>query len=371
MISKNGTKDGIVELGGSEFRRVKNGLDETQVASFISKLISQRDMLTEHEEHLSSLTRLAEKMVTEADKLAQEIKTEALEQASAEATAVIAKAEEQTQQMIKEKRAEIITAANEKAAAIKAEAEREAELLLENERNRIKPELRELTHQLYSQLLSELEGLKHHMAALEKECEYKLSQLAEQPATPTMTQELPSAQIPATIQQEENITPDISSEVSLESADDADAESRELIQAMAPTNTSEPQEEAPIPADSLDMATYKEIELEILPPIDVMKIMGIITHLDGLSEVGNTELIPLADKPSIIVFLREPVHLVDILRILPEVEQVKEVTPETPVTGAADAEGKRRKIQITLSGKPGLEETKEKLNGDLSNIISS
>jgi len=306
-------------LGGCEFRRVKHGLDEAQVVSFINELISQKDTLVQREEHLSSLTKLAEKLVTEADNLSEEIKTEAIDQGKAEADAIIAKAEEQAQQMIEEKRTEIINIANEQAAAIKGDAEREAELLLENRRKSIQDELRNFVNQLHSQLVSEIDSLKQQAVALGAVFEDKLSQFAEETS-------------PVTIE-----------------ADEIRAESQELTQAIDQINIGEPEEKALVSADDLDTTLYErepEFELEILPPIDITKIMGIVTYLDSLPEVENSELIPLTDSPSILVFLREPILLIDMLETLPEVAQVKE-----DATNTAGTEGKRRKVQIVLSEK--------------------
>ncbi len=42
---KSGDRDGFVKLGGYEFKRVKNGLDEAQVASSINEFISQKEAL--------------------------------------------------------------------------------------------------------------------------------------------------------------------------------------------------------------------------------------------------------------------------------------------------------------------------------------
>lgn len=278
-MANNGAKDGVIELGGSEFRRVKNGLDEAQVASFINELISQRDTLAQRMEHLSTLTKLAEKTVTEADKLAEEIKTEAMNQAKTESAAIIAKAEEQ-------------------AAVIKAEAERKAELLLENERKRIESELGNFVDRLHSQLISELERFKQQLSALQKvKSEHRLSQSAEGTSPVTMK------------------------------ADEKPNEFQELIQPVDQISTSEP-----------------EWELEILPPMDIFKIMRIVTYLDGLPEVENTEIVPKMDRPSILVFMREPIPLVDVLRALPEVAQVKEEATDT-------ADGKPKKVQIALPGK--------------------
>jgi len=87
-----------------------------------------------------------------------------------------------------------------------------------------------------------------------------------------------------------------------------------------------------------------EWEVQILPPIDIMQALGIMTSLDNLPEIEKTELIPDINKPSIAVFVRKPIHLVDALRTLPQVAEVKE--------GAADEAGaysKSRKVQIVLS----------------------
>ena len=326
-MADNGAKGAIIGLGGGEFRRVKNGLDETQVTSFINELISQRDTLVQREDHLSSLTKLAEKTVAEADKLAENIKTEAVDQAEAEAAVIIAKAEEEAQQMIEEKRTEIISIANEQAVAIKAEAEREAVSLLENRKKSIQPELIDFVHQLHSQLVSELENLKQQTVALEAVFERKLSQFVEETRTVTME------------------------------GDEIHAESQEPVQAIDQTSTSQPEEKVLVSADDLDITPYEqepEFELEILPPIDITKIMGIVTYLDSLPEIKNTELIPIADKPSILVFLHEPIPLIDMLNTLPEVADVKEDTTDT-----AGTEGKRKNVQIVLSEKTVSEEGKD------------
>lgn len=287
----NGAKD-VFDLGGWEFRRVKNGLDETQVVSVINELVGQRDRLIRHTEHLSSLTRLAEKTVTEADKLAEEMKAEAIERAKAEAAEIIVKAEAQAQQM-------------------------------ESENKRIRLELKDSVQRLYSQLLSELEGLKRKVVELQVESEHGLSQPAEETDTVAMAaEEIPSY-------------------------------SSELIPTIDQTSTSELEEQTPVP-DELDMTTDEgKLELEVLPPIDIMKILEIVNYLDSLPEVENTELIPHTERPSIVVSLREPIPLIDMLRALPEVAYVKE-----GATGTTGAEGKLRKVQVGLSGKTVPQEAK-------------
>lgn len=342
-MAKNGSKESVVELWGREFNLARNGLDEEQVVSFVNELIGERDLLIQRVEHLSALTKLAEKTVVEADRLAGEIKEEAVDQAKAEADAIVAKAEEQAQQVVEEKRTEIITIATKEVEAIKANAEREAELFIQHQRRKVQPELRDMAQRLYKELLSQLESLKQQVIALEVEFEHKLSQSAEQ------------------------ITPSASSEVSLEGAEDIPVESQQPTQTTDQTNTSEVEEKAPLSAATQGKPTYEEVELEILPPVDVRQIMGIMRYLDSSAEVENTELIPLTDRPLIIVSLREPMQLIEILGALPEVGQVKEVTA---LTGANHAGGKRRKIQITLSGNAALDEAKERLNSEVYNTLS-
>ena len=368
-MGKNGDNKNVIELWGHDFKRVRDGLDEGQVVSFVNELNGERDLLVRRVEHLSSLTKLAEKTVLEADRLAEEIKRESVEQAKVETNAIMAKAEEQAQQIIEEKRTEIITIATEEAKAIKTKTEREAGLLLESERKRIQPELMDIAQRLYRELLSQLEGLKQQVIALEVGFEHKLSQPAEQASTVTVEKELPSAQVQANIQQESNITLSAGSEVSLERAEDIFAESQQPTQTVDQISTSEVEEKAPLSADSQDRPTYEdEVELEILSPIDVRQIMGIMRHLDSLAEVENTELVPLTDRPLIIVFLREPIPLIEILRALPEVDEVEEITA---VADATHAESKRRKLQITLSGNSVLDDAKERLNSEVSHSLSS
>ena len=361
-MKKNGTKESVIKLWGHEFNLAQQGLDETQVVSFVNGLIDERDRLTQRQEHFTSLTKLAEKTVAEADELAEEIKKETRDQAKAEAKEIIAKAEEQAQQLIAEERTKIINKATEEATAIKARAEREAELLLEKQRRKIEPELRDIAQQIYGQIASQLESLKQQVATSETEFEHKLSQFIEEDSTATIDKEPPST--PA---------PDTSSEVSLKPADDILSESQQLTQTVDPTNTSKPEEKTPVPADNQDTTTYEgEVELEILPPIDLKRVLGILEYLDSLPEIETTELIPIADGPLIVASLREPMPLIDILRTLPEIEQVKEDTNRemTDSTDTAYPESERRRIQITLSGNTVLDEGKERLNSRVSGTLS-
>jgi len=348
-VGKNGNNNDIIELWGHDFARVRYGLDKEQVVSFVNELISQRDTFLHRQEHLSSLTKLAERTIAEADNMAEQTREESAEQAKAEATAIMAKAEEQAQQMIEEKRTEVITMANREAEAIRADAQQQAELLLEEKASSIQIELKDMAQSLYRQFLSQLESLQQQVIALEVEFEHTLSQTIKQP--------VPS------IEQENNVTSSTDSGVSTQPEDSVLAEAIAQAQAVDQLGNSEREKRVPVSAENEETSDYKgESELQILPPVNIKQIMGIMRYLDSLSEVETTELIPVADRPSIMVFLHEPVHLIEILRTLPEVGQVEEVTNFIDTL-----QSKRRKIQITLSKDWILAEAKEVLTSEVSN----
>ena len=300
-MEKNANKKDVVELWGREFKKVKSGLDEEQVVSFVNELMNEHKTLLERAEHLSSLTKLAEKTIVEADTVAKQLQKEAEDRAKAEANTIIAKAEEQAQKVVQEKKAEAVAMAKREAEAIKANAQQQVELLLEEKAKSIQPELKEIAKHLYGELRSKLESLKQQVVASEEEFNHKLSQPLPLPQT---------------------------SKVGIE-ADKLSHELLELTQTADETNTGEP-----------------DWELEISPPIDLTQILDIMNHLESLPEVTNTELIPRVDKPSITVFVREPIDLINKLRTLPQVAQVTGYTTESP-----NGQDKPGKVQIVLSGK--------------------
>jgi F0F1-type ATP synthase membrane subunit b/b' len=363
----------VVELWGREFNIVKSGLSEAQVVSFVNDLVKQHDMLLQRQEHLATLTKLAERTVTEAEKLADETKREAADQAKAEAAKILAdaeghakdeaariitEAEARAQQIFKEKEAEVMAAATEQAEAIKSDAEaqaraeaarivaeaqargqqivrdkeneatalateqakaireqaeHEAEQLLEHEKEKIQPELNIFVRRLHGQLLTELEHLKQQVGAFETDYAQAISQ-----------------------------SPDGSRPVdSGEKRDDF----LEFVRNLDEAESGEP-----------------EWDLEVLPPIDIMKIMSIVGYLDNLPEVEKTEIIPRNERTSIIVFLRQPLEVVEVIKTLPEVAEAEEDT--------AGADSKPRKVNLILSSKTGSGEDNEGV-GKTSRPLSS
>ncbi len=358
-------------LWGRDFEIVKDGLAESQVVGFTTELIKERDALLQRQEHLSSLTRLAEKTILEADELAEEIQRTAEEEGKTKTSKILAEAEQQARELAEQKQSEILAAANEAAAAIRAAAEQEVELLLGQQRQRLQAEIKEMAQKLHSQLVAQLEGLRQQAIDLQAEWESKLSEPADS-TTLTSDKELPPASVPATPEQKEEKASAIVAEANSKHQGDileqlqkawADTEvtahpgeqpltsdSQSVAPSQQPNPTIEQTDISTIegPALALDQGessiTYEgEVELEILPPINPRQLIGIQEYLEGWPGVGIKELRPNNGAYSIIVIIDKPIQLVNILRELPDVEEVS-----TSKAGDAETLGDLRKITITL-----------------------
>ena len=340
-IIGNVTKDDVVVLGGHEFKRVKNGLDEAEVTSVINELINERDKLAELQDHVASLNRLAERTIVEADKLAVQIKTEAEEQAKAESAAIVDKAKEQGRQMVEKKTAEAAELANEEARAIRAKAEEEAALLLENQRSKILGELRNLVDQQSGYLLDEVERLKQQAAAIQADFDNRSPEFGKEKSTATVgiAPEKDSAAGELAGQSETMVA---------EVSEKAGGERPHQPEPIRPTTENaeksfEPS--GPVQIEEQTESGKPQWEVEILPPFEIATIMEVVSFLDQLPEVANTEMIvPQIDAPLILVFLSRPMNVINVLQKVPAVASVEEMTSDIAAT-----DGKPRKVRISLS----------------------
>ncbi len=347
-IIGNVAKDDVVVLGGHEFKRVKNGLDEAQVTSCINELIDERDKLAQSQDHMASLNRLAERAIVEADKLAMQIKTEVAEQAKAESAAIVDKAKEQGRQMVEKKIAEAAKLANEEANAIKAKAEKEAALLLENQNSKIWGELRNLVNQQSGYLLEELERLKQQAAAIQADFDNRSPEFGEGKSTATVgiAQEKDGAAGEFAEQRDTMVA-----EASKKTVGECPHQPEPIWRATDDAEKScEPLE--PLRIEEQPESAKPQWEVEILPPFEIAKIMEVVSFLDQLPEVVNTEMIvPQIDAPLILVFLRRPINVVDVLQKVPAVAYVEEVASNIAATN-----GKSRKVRISLSANKKVQE---------------
>ena len=171
-----------VTLGGREFQLVKNGLDERQVRAFVDELTAQ---LMEARESTagrpppSSLDRLAEQTVLQAEKLADQLKEEAKQvrtQARVEAERIMAQAKAGAQEQAEalasvaakasEQAQRVVKAAREKAAFIEADGKRKAKELVEFTKRRIEAQVQRDVKGASEKLLDYVDDMVREVRAL-------------------------------------------------------------------------------------------------------------------------------------------------------------------------------------------------------------
>ncbi len=297
--------DDVFYVGNRVFNKTKLGLDEKEVRAYIDELISERDALSKKQEHLSALAELAEKTVIEANNLANHMKQKAADQAKADTEKARIKAEQELEQYIKEKKAEAKKLADQDAEIIRTEAFKQAESTREEQMKVLKAEAKTLTKKVQDDLLVSIDNIRQHIVALEPNIEAAASfnYQSAVTATPVAAVKVPGAALPAE------------------------------------------------KGGSIDHIPW--LEVEVLPPVDIGKIMDLIARLETLPEVKTTDLLPEMPNPLIRVFLNENAPLGELLRTLPQVEKVNE-------GGTGMISGEKERIQIVLSKGNGSRDKESK-----------
>jgi len=298
----------IFRIGDRSFRKIKLGLAEEEVRAYVEELINQRDALLKRQEHLAALTELAEKTVMDASNLSQAMTKKAADQAKAEGDKMRARAEQETDQYVKARKAEAKAVADKESEAIKAEADRQARLIREQHLDGIRAEAVSLSQKLQNDLIANIENMKKSIATIGK-----------------------------------NFKP-------MESSADTSS-----------VNVSENKDKSAVLSDRekgvlLDHVPW--LEIEIMPPMDIEKIMDLISHLEKLPEVKTTDLLPETPNPLIRVFLSKPLALANMLRTLPQISQVTELFDSNSV--ASETGEKRERIQVTFGTNSGKNQQSKK-----------
>ena len=342
----------VKQLYGRDIEIVREGLDEVQVAEFVSELVSERDMLLRRQEHLASLMMLAERTIAEADSLAESIRKKAEEEGRAKASSILAQAEKEAQQLVEQKRAEILDEASKEAEVIKDLAQQEAERLLSQQQQRIQDEIKVMVQKLHGQLMSGLKQVTEQAAALQLEWESRLSGPA--------AQELPSEDVPVpsvkvveehgeellssekaveelggemsspVVRKDSECELDVLEQVEQVLVDDDAASKQEGSAPNNPTDTArEPNMETMartvvgLDEKAASVAYEGTVELDILAPIVPSQLVEIQRYLRDWPGVGITELKPGDKGYSITLALDKPIPLIEVLRQLPEVEDAR------------------------------------------------
>jgi cell division septum initiation protein DivIVA len=298
----------VFRIGDRSFRKIKLGLAEEEVRAYVEELINQRDALLKRQEHLAALTELAEKTVMDASNLSQAMTKKAADQAKAEGDKMRARAEQETDQYVKARKAEAKAVADKESEAIKAEADRQARLIREQHLDGIRAEAVSLSQKLQNDLIANIENMKKSIATIGK-----------------------------------NFKP-------MESSADTSS-----------VNVSENKDKSAVLSDRekgvlLDHVPW--LEIEIMPPMDIEKIMDLISHLEKLPEVKTTDLLPETPNPLIRVFLSKPLALANMLRTLPQISQVTELFDSNSVD--SETGEKRERIQVTFGTNSGKNQQSKK-----------
>lgn len=332
-INESSPGDNVVQLGERAFRKVELGLDEKEVSAYIEELINEKDSLLKRQGHLAALATLAEKTVIEANNLAQQTKQKAEEQAKseaekirvkarqeadhilqekrAEADRLRSKAEQDATRIIEEKKAEARVAAEKEAETVKAEAQKQVNAMREEKMSMIKTETKNLLEKLQDELITNIENIRKEVMTLGA----NLDQMTYMPDLAPVTRP---------------------------------------VEKPAPT----------APKDEKGTAKFEQIpwlEIEVLPPVDIGKIMDLIARLEDLPVVKTTDLLPEMPNPLIRVFLNEPSPLADLLRTLPQVKQVTEVD-STDLDTDVPNENRKERIQIVIGENTKQQDKESKKN---------
>ena len=296
-------KEDTLHIGNRSFRKIKLGLDENEVRSYIEELITQREALRKRLEPLAALTELAEKTVMDANNLSQAMIKKASDQAKLEADNIRVASEQETEEFVKQIRTEVITAAKKEAEVIKAEAQHRAKMIRESQLDGIKKEVANLAQKLQNDLVADIESMKKNVLAL----------------------------------------------------------STKSSETGSNTETSDGQENKNRLFKDEKEQLFNQVpwlEIEIMPPIDIDEIMHLISYLERLPEVKTADVLPDTPNPIVRVFLSKSMALAAVLRTLPQVAQVNEVLD---ISGVDHQSGeKRERLQLTFGNNPNKNQLLEK-----------
>jgi hypothetical protein len=310
-----------LELGGHTFKRVKSGLDESDVTAVIRKLMAERDELDKRQSHFASLMKLAEKTISDADEIAEQTLKDARAKAESEAAALAVRAEEEARAKIEGTSSEILTRANREAESIRMSAVQQANGSLKEQVEQMRAEMKQMSAAICQRIVSQAEIFAQEAVALQNEFGLRVEKITVREVAPH---------------------PGESGGPSQETKRPASNE----VQTSAIANAG-----AGAPDKRL-------VEVEILPPRDTEEISRIESFLKGMHEVEAEELVNYVDRTSIVLLLNSDIDLAARLAEVPSVQEAFETV-----------EGGKRKVQVRLSLKSALDNAKDALSANIGRIL--
>jgi len=166
-----------IEIHGRTFKTVKFGIDTQEVATLVKEMIDEKEALLKRQESLSTLTKLYEKTVIEADNMAKQIQLEARTQAQKEANEILMQAHERARNMVEEKTTEAIVLVQQQVKMMKAEIKGQLSTMMTDELTHIQTLIQDTARQLSDIMAEKAENLVRNMSKVDLELEGEVTGL--------------------------------------------------------------------------------------------------------------------------------------------------------------------------------------------------
>jgi len=321
-------------------------LDENQVTDLLGKLLNEKEELNKRQGHLSSLMKLAEKTISEADIMAEQIKTEAE-----------SRAKEEAKQLRDSIVAEATANANKQAETLKQKALEEAHETLEKRAEELQAKLNQSVQDICQRMLGQTETLTRDLTALKIDLEREASTLPKYASLNTT--EATDEEVPQT---NEMASPTVIDETPATEVVPLTNEVPTVEVAATPANMEKFSEvEKAADTSSVEFSSVNEmkfLEIEVLPPRDTNEINKIRTFLNKLPGVQAEPPRNFVDKTTIKVLFSREINLTKALSDQTFVQQVYDVE-----------ENGIRKIQVSLNLQSALDESKEALSRNVRQVL--
>jgi vacuolar-type H+-ATPase subunit H len=346
----------VTKNADSELAMVRRSLEDVasgdEVLTYIQRLTSERDELLKRQEHLTSLARLMEKTVADADEMAAQIKSEAESEAQSRGKELVAQAEREAQSRAQELTAQAESEAQSRGQELIAQAEEKAKMVLEEARSKAAADTESEVRAIRENAVKELEGaLGEQVARWQEQARQAAQRLYDQMV----------AQAEQTRRVLEALQPDLAQVV-------ASVRSGAGQTAAPPADTPAAAEETPAaksvfapPAEAAKHGKADEelVDIVILPPRDKQAMDSIRKFLERQEEVAAVNVEHMTDRTLIQVLLAAPLNVAERLSGLSEVERLQTVS-----------DGSRTKIQVVLSVQSEIERERDRLDVRANRIAS-
>jgi len=339
-----------VALTMAMIRRSLEKVDSREdIISFIQQLADERDNLQKRQEHMSSLLRLFERTVSDADDMAAQIKSEAMEQAQAKAQELLREAEGSARQMLEDARAKVTAETENEVRALRENAERTLQGVLEEQVARCEEHVKQAAQRLYEEMVAQAEESKRQLEAFRVDSAEVLAAAwvnlppAGVPVTETASEAAPPVETPAAPEEKE-----CESVLETPPTEPVGAKSR----------TKAPRGESTEAVKDVG-AEREPVDIVILPPRDKLAMESIRKFLDSQDEVAAVNVEHMTDRTLIQVRLARPMNVAERLSGLSDVERVQTIT-----------EGSKTKIQVILSVRNEIERERSALDFRAKRIAS-